>query len=1005
MNVNNSFPFDREQARRFLNFIIDPAIGCAELRIFRASFERNFVVADQRFSKTIGGWYSDISRLLVDLSRLKGVSAYITVNPVDSDLLSRIDHEIHTLRKDMATKDEDIEFIRNLYVDIDPNRPADISATQEEVGLALAVRDAILTDHPAMARSSIWGCSGNGGFITPRLPNYPNDAEHKGLVAKALAILSEFYGKKAIGRDDRVTVDVTTKNPSRVMVIPGTMKCKGANRAERPWRLATIDSPVDRTRDNWGVDGPSGRNVPSFDLKGWVAEQEERLKKEGRVIGGEKERRRTNGVGTAANGHSTEGNSRIALDDARMDARILGYGQKALTDETAKLNAATEGERNKQLNKSTFKLSELIESGALTADQVTQAMTDAARSIGLPEHEIQSTLDSGMRGGVANPRPRAEIIAALTERDAREEGNGYIPPIPHYDTDQNGEGEDHRRAPPPTQGRRRLPEIICRDTSLSLPTDQALDALGRNNNPPDMFDFGGALSWIKITSTKERRAFIENLSMDAVRNRLSKICRFIEIWQTRHGESEVEVFPPVAIVRAVVAQKKWDEKVAPPLEMLVESPRFLPGGKLLTIPGYNKESCIYYSPSDGLDIGEIPEIPSEQQVSGAKGLIFDEYLHDFPFDDDSSKANALACMLLPFVRIMIDGPTPLHVFEAATEGTGKGKLANACAYPSIGRELSSTSQKEDEAEWRKMLTTTLQTGGSHIYIDNLYNPKVWDGSLQPIDSANLALALTQPEWVDRILGSNRLARIKIQCIWMASGNNLEWSKELARRVVSIRLKVPNENPFDRKGFRCEPDTLEEWAMKNRNQLLTACLTLCQQWVASGMPFGSQRMGSYENYSKTMGGILDACGVKGFLGNRGKNVSKSRESIRWPAFIEKWSVTYGEKMVSASDLYLMIFGGWSDPSGAMSPGARTIAGCPDLQIAFADIVGEKSVLSQKQKLGRAMAKQEDRVYGLNRVVRCDETSSTGNTLFRLERIIGDSMQVVEEKGNYDEETPF
>jgi len=55
--------------------------------------------------------------------------------------------------------------------------------------------------------------------------------------------------------------------------------------------------------------------------------------------------------------------------------------------------------------------------------------------------------------------------------------------------------------------------------------------------------------------------------------------------------------------------------------------------------------------------------------------LLDELLIDFPFADEASRANALALLLLPYVRPLIVGPTPLHLITAPTQGTGKDLLA------------------------------------------------------------------------------------------------------------------------------------------------------------------------------------------------------------------------------------------------------------------------------------------------------------------------------------------
>lgn len=505
------------------------------------------------------------------------------------------------------------------------------------------------------------------------------------------------------------------------------------------------------------------------------------------------------------------------------------------------------------------------------------------------------------------------------------------------------------------------PIIECHDRGLDTVTTEAIAALAARNDPPDMFNFGDLLAWIR-TAGDDGRAMIEPMSPPAVRNRLADVAVYRETRPTKEGDSHKLIFPPIDIVRAVMARKSWPDRMAPPLELIAESPRFLPDGRLVTTPGYHRAAGIFYDPPPELLGLTVPDRPTPGQVDEATNLIFNEYLYDFPFADAASKANALACMLLPFVRLLINGPTPLHLFEASTEGTGKGKLANACAFPALGRDLHSTAQREDEGEWRKSITTALLPGPGHIYFDNMYNPRLWDGSMVPIDSANLALALTQPEWRDRILGGNREARIKIRCTWMASGNNVEWSKELIRRVVPIRLIAPTENPSERTGFKHDP--LERWAAANRVALLRACLTLCRNWLVEDRTPGRQVMGSYEEYARVLGGILDAACVPGFLANRKRGMGKDRESLRWAALVEVWAREIGAVTTAASHLYDIIVAN------------------RDLNISFADIMGEGKELSQKQKLGNALQKQLGRVWGNHRIIRSAQKGTGGTVRYRL-----------------------
>jgi hypothetical protein len=227
--------FDPEQLRHFLSAILDPTIGCCELRVFHADYEQRtgFIIPAVQFSKTLAGWYSNANDLIADAHKLKGISGYVTVNPVKLDLLARCCNKI--AKQKHTTTDADIVCLRWLYVDIDPVRPPDISSTEEELAKALARRDLILAEHPKIQKTALWGCSGNGAFILARLPDFPNDAKHRKIVGDGLDAMAADYS------DDEVVVDTKTRNPSRVMAIPGVLKCKGSDVPTRRHRLTIVD--------------------------------------------------------------------------------------------------------------------------------------------------------------------------------------------------------------------------------------------------------------------------------------------------------------------------------------------------------------------------------------------------------------------------------------------------------------------------------------------------------------------------------------------------------------------------------------------------------------------------------------------------------------------------------------------------------------------------------------------------------------------------------------------
>ena len=134
-----------------------------------------------------------------------------------------------------TTSDADILRLRRFLIDVDPVRPAGISATDAERAAALDRRDALrryLREALGWPGADAILETGNGGGMLYRL-DLPNDDEHRALIKAVLNALNAWWS------DGAVTIDTQTGNPARMVKIPGTVAAKGDHLPERPFRLAT----------------------------------------------------------------------------------------------------------------------------------------------------------------------------------------------------------------------------------------------------------------------------------------------------------------------------------------------------------------------------------------------------------------------------------------------------------------------------------------------------------------------------------------------------------------------------------------------------------------------------------------------------------------------------------------------------------------------------------------------------------------------------------------------
>jgi hypothetical protein len=395
--------------------------------------------------------------------------------------------------------------------------------------------------------------------------------------------------------------------------------------------------------------------------------------------------------------------------------------------------------------------------------------------------------------------------------------------------------------------------------------------------------------------------------------------------------NERDAYTPMAIAQVVLSSGLPQ---LPPLRRLVHSPILSPSGRIVDQPGYDAETATWRVP--GVQMPAVPMTPTTAEVAAARALL-NEWVVDFPFVGDPDRANLLALALLPYVRDVIDGPTPLHVIEKPTPGTGATCLLKVIAFLASGTDPYMMVEGRDDDEWRKRITSTLLLTPAFVVLDNLR---------RRLDSAALSSVLTSTRWEDRRLGASENIRLDVTCAWVATGNNPAVSSEIARRIVSIRMDAKVEKPWERPDSAFLHPDLLGWTVDNRGRLLAAVFTLLQAWVAAGRPKGKESIGSYESYCAVIGGILDTAGISGFLANRGQFYDRADvETTHWSGFVGAWWDKFKSSPVGIKQLWEMITTEGSEVEAPFD-------------------LGSGSEKSQRTRFGDKLKGAKDRVYGID-----------------------------------------
>jgi len=185
----------------------------------------------------------------------------------------------------------------------------------------------------------------------------------------------------------------------------------------------------------------------------------------------------------------------------------------------------------------------------------------------------------------------------------------------------------------------------------------------------------------------------------------------------------------------------------------------------------------------------------------------------------------MAYFLLPLVRPLIAGPTPLHFFVKPVHGTGASLLSTLGDFIFRGKIPTPTPTPKSEDEMRKQITSHLGTSPRYTILDNV------EGELR---SNNLARALTQRAWTDRLLSTNVMVTYPIDCVWAMTSNNAALKLDIARRSIRIRLDAKEEKPYMRALSEFRHSDLAGWIEENRSKLVRAAVVIVRTWVALGM---------------------------------------------------------------------------------------------------------------------------------------------------------------------------
>jgi hypothetical protein len=319
----------------------------------------------------------------------------------------------------------------------------------------------------------------------------------------------------------------------------------------------------------------------------------------------------------------------------------------------------------------------------------------------------------------------------------------------------------------------------------------------------------------------------------------------------------------------------------PALVGVVEAPIVRPDGSILSTPGYDPTTGLFLQ-VDG-EWPAVPDAPTRDDALAALRELLEPFA-EFPFVDEPAGAVFVAAILTALQRRLLES-APLFAFDAPTQRSGKSLLAESLGILTTGRRPAAVGVPREGDEFRKAITSALRENQAHVNLDNV---------TRPLDSPDLARAITQSEYSDRLLGVNRMLRLPTNILWTATGNNLTFHGDLPSRALVSRIDPQMERPEERRFTIADlPSHLRE----HRKRLVAAALTILRAYHVAGRPRQSVRpWGGFDQWSREIREALLWLGLADPCTTREQIISSDPERELAAEVLRTWHAAFGDKAV-------------------------------------------------------------------------------------------------------------
>lgn len=191
-------------------------------------------ILDPASKRSYSGYFTDIETILREIKPYEMCNLYFTLNVINPACYSREQHDRISQRPKSTTSDAEILARKWCLIDIDCEKPADTNSSDAEKELAKDVVNNVYKFLRDEGFEQPVVCDSANGFHLLYKQAMKSTTENTEMMKNFLKVLDMYFST------EKVKIDTSTFNPSRICKLYGVISRKGSNTPERPQRESKI---------------------------------------------------------------------------------------------------------------------------------------------------------------------------------------------------------------------------------------------------------------------------------------------------------------------------------------------------------------------------------------------------------------------------------------------------------------------------------------------------------------------------------------------------------------------------------------------------------------------------------------------------------------------------------------------------------------------------------------------------------------------------------------------